>query len=179
MLGTQFRRFRIWSWFYILCGIVACSGGRAHEPLENLPSWVMSPPQGLCGLGSATVQGSNSLARTAATARGRANLASQVELHVNNLLASFESDQEEIWTKQISAQRVSQQLIGSRAFKEYLGQKELFVLVCIQAEKVQEALEREVQTREVSLKQKTQLRQRSDEAFKELEAHIKEVFLEP
>lgn len=156
----------------------SCSGASPRSTAE-VPAWALSPPEGLCGVGSAALKGPKVLARTTAVARGRAHLASQVALQVESLLSAFEAEGAEgSVTRQLSAQRVSQRLIGSKVRREQVAGRELFVLVCIGGERVTEALEREVEIREVSLTQRRALRQRSKEAFKELEAQLEAAFPE-
>jgi len=155
---------------------LGCGGGQP-APREALPAWVMTPPVGLCGVGSAPRSASSAIDRTVATARGRAHLASQVELHVQSLLSSFEEEGDEgPVTKRVSAQKVSQRLIGARPRQEHLGRAELFVLVCIGGEQVTEALTRVAETHEVSDQTRRRLRARSEATFQELDAQLEAAF---
>ena len=156
-----------------------CSGAASQRAAHSgppTPDWVLSPPEGLCGLGSAKSHPSRAVARTLATARGRAALASRVEVQVKGLLRSFEDEEGVARTQRISAHSVSQGLIGSRVVKEHLRGAELLVLVCIGGDQVLEAIEREVETREVSPARRRHLRARSEETFQALEAQMREAF---
>ena len=160
-----------------LFGVVLGCGGAPPPSTEALPSWVLTPPVGLCGVGSAPRSSSTAIDRTVATARGRADLASQVELQVQSLLSSFEEEGGAgPATKRVSAQQVSQRLIGARPRQEHLGSGELFVLVCIGGEQVTEALTRVVETHEVNDRTKLRLRARSEATFQELDAQLEAAF---
>jgi len=159
--------------------ISACSSAPDTSPrgAEGLPSWVLSPPQGLCGVGSSPLGSSKALARTAATARGRAALAARVAVEVKALLqASGDVGDGAELTRRVSAQRVSQGLIGSQLHREHSAQRELFALVCISSVRVQEALERELKAHELRPTLRSNLRARARASFDELEEELQRAF---
>lgn len=156
---------------------VSCSASGPGS--SKLPKWVMNTPPG-CGMGSVQGVPSLSLAKTGATARGRDDLARQLQTRVESLMKTYRAEGGED-TKDLNeelliniSQQSSQALLQGTVAKEvFVGSdspKTLYALVCYepsQAPSFMKAFE------QLPIKHRSSLREKAKASFEELEDLMK------
>lgn len=154
----------------------ACGSTR---PSESLPAWVMDTPLG-CGLGSLQVNGSITLAKSGAIAKGRADLARQIQTRIENVIKTYRSEggglqdfSEELMT-QVSQQSSRAVLQGTKARFSHIDKGNpatYYVLVCYEAHQKT----RLIQSLSILPKRHRQsVQERAESAFAELESLMKD-----
>lgn len=175
------------STFLVLTGC----GEKEVKPLANpcfngAPAWVIDPSMegGLTGLGSAKIGAAGmSFARTESMAVARDEIARTMSVKVKNMFKNF-TQQTGIGDDQtvdkvatnVSKQVASQTLSGTKAKNTWISPcNELYILVVLDPESVQEAVKKQVQT---SLRNEKALWQQfqAKKAHNELDAEIEKEF---
>ena len=150
----------------------ACGTAKSSSPL---PAWVMNTPLG-CGLGSLQINGSITLAKSGAVAKGRADLARQIQTRIENVIKTYRSEgggqqdfSEELMT-QVSQQSSRAVLQGTKEKYSHIDQGKpsiYYVLVCYEAHQKT----RLIQSLSIVPKRHRQtIQDRAESAFTELES---------
>ena len=150
----------------------ACGTAKSSNPL---PAWVMDTPLG-CGLGSLQINGSITLAKSGAIAKGRADLARQIQTRIENVIKTYRSEggglqdfSEELMT-QVSRQSSRAVLQGTKEKYSHIDQGKpstYYVLVCYEAHQKT----RLIQSLSILPKRHRQtIQDRAESAFAELES---------
>ena len=155
----------------------ACS---SRVPSKDLPSWVLNTPAG-CGMGSIQGLASLSLAKTGAMARGRDELAKQLQTRVENIMRSYRAeggsenqDFDEELLVNISRQSSSALLKGTIAKEIYVDEnapRTLYALVCYEPSQIPSFMKTFEQ---LPIKHRATIRERAKQSFQELEELMKE-----
>ena len=166
--------------------LTACGGGaKLASPervsLDDVPSWVKTPPES-CAMGVATFRGDLNLGRKASVGRGREELSRQLQTKVAGLFKDYQSQgesggegfNEELIT-QVSRQLSTMTLTGTRARSWHVDEEaepqQIYSLVCIEPELFANALKR---MGALSAMQRERLQRSADSAFRELDQLIEQ-----
>ena len=163
---------------YLILVFFMMSACGSSKPSASLPPWVINTPLG-CGLGSLQVNGSISLAKSGAIAKGRADLARQIQTRIENVIKSYRSEgggqqdfSEELMT-QVSQQSSRALLQGTKERKSYIepGQPSIYyVLVCYEAQQKSSLIQ---SLSIIPKRHRKSIQVRAESAFKELESLMK------
>lgn len=158
----------------LLLSFMSCSGCGASNPSHPLPKWVMNTPLG-CGLGSLQMNGSLSLAKSGAIAKGRADLARQIQTRIENVIKTYRSEgggaqdfSEELMTE-ASRQSSRAVLQGTKAKKSHIEYGEIntyYVLVCYEAQQKSRLIQ---SLSMIPKKHRQTIQDRAEASFAELE----------
>ncbi|MAD61222.1 MAG: hypothetical protein CMH49_06915, partial [Myxococcales bacterium] len=87
-LDSTYGLLYLLSLLWLSSMLSACGTATSSSPL---PPWVMNTPLG-CGLGSLQINGSMTLAKSGAIAKGRADLARQIQTRIENVIKTYRSE---------------------------------------------------------------------------------------
>ena len=157
----------------------ACGGRQQPESrgFGDEPKWALNVPDG-CGVGSVEYRGNRSLARNAANARARDDLARQLETSIQGMLSDYVAQGEvdgrdftEERIVQVSRQVVDTTLVGTVPVATYVTRdsQQMYSLVCIQPDALAEAIEG-MQT--LSERQRHLLHERAEYEYRKLDQVI-------
>ncbi len=148
------------------------------QGLDDEPDWANNAPDG-CGVGIVKYRGNRGLARNAATARGRDELARQLATTVEGMLKDYSSQGEtdgddftEERITQVSRQIVDQTLTGTEVAATHLTEgndAHLYSLVCLNPEAFAGIFDK---MNSLSEKQRTALKQRAEVEFEDLDSQL-------
>ena len=166
------------------CGSTSKQAGvENYGPLSGAPAWVLSPTVdgALAAVGSAKIGGAGiNFARTEALAVARDELARQMSVKVNNMVKNFtettgigDAETVDKVATQVSKQVASETLIGSKQTETWISpDKELYLLVTLDADTAQEAVKNAAATSfksDQALWQKFQAQKAQDELAEAVE----------
>jgi hypothetical protein len=177
---------RVWNTMVLGLFVFGCSAKQAKPAVAAASSakstvveknWIENPPADACAVGSAPLSpGMTSLARTASSSAARVEIARQIKTKVEGMVKTYQSQQmsdgkmaaEQDLTN-INRDIVNMEIHGSkvRATKERDG--ELFSLVCIDPEAMQEAIDK---MNSMSETMRTAIKTRMNDEFKDLDTQI-------
>ena len=173
--NTIIRLFFTLNLILLVSMMSACG---SSKPSASLPAWVMNTPLG-CGLGSLQINGSLSLAKSGAIAKGRADLARQIQTRIENVIKTYRSEgggqqdfSEELMT-QVSQQSSRALLQGTKEKKSHIEPSQpsiYYVLVCYEAEQKTSLIQ---SLSIIPKRHRKSIQVRAESAFAELESLMK------
>ena len=173
--NTIIRLFFTLNLILLVSMMSACG---SSKPSASLPDWVMNTPLG-CGLGSLQINGSLSLAKSGAIAKGRADLARQIQTRIENVIKTYRSEgggqqdfSEELMT-QVSQQSSRALLQGTKEKKSHIEPSQpsiYYVLVCYEAEQKTSLIQ---SLSIIPKRHRKSIQVRAESAFAELESLMK------
>lgn len=166
--------------FVISCGPpkdpVTGGGGGGGGGAE--PGWVGNPPKG-CAAGSSKLRGIKDIARKAAVASARDELARQLKTHVAGMIKTYQNSAEaegqqmaEEDITAVSRQVVDQTMVGTRTVRTQIMEGEMYGLVCLDTETFSGAFDK---MNKMNDKMKTALKKRADAEFKDMDKQIEKL----
>jgi len=159
--------------------LVACGGAApAEQTFPGAPDWYDNPTKG-CGVGSAKHRGNRNLTKEAGTSRARRDLAAQLKSTVQGMVKDYaamgeaegKEFSEELVTS-VGRQVVDQTLMGTRVVAQALVGSEMYVIVCLDPKTFGDAFD---DMKTLDGKARAALKQRSKEAFGDLDASIAKI----
>ena len=173
-LEQQNHTFFLFSGLSLILLLLTMNACGTSKPTTSLPPWVMNTPLG-CGLGSLQINGSISLAKSGAIAKGRADLARQIQTRIENVIRTYRSEgggqqdfSEELMT-QVSQQSSRAILQGTKEKKSHIesGQPAIYyVLVCYEAQQKSSLIQ---SLSIIPKRHRKSIQDRAESAFTELE----------